>query len=63
VKGLVTEGNQVLCAGNVSPPHLPVINDLVDSVPWIIIRDDRERRRGVATWKTLIVVSVVGSEL
>jgi hypothetical protein len=62
VEGLVLEGYKVLGFGGVSPANFPVIDDLVDCVPWVRVIDDRGRRWGCSTGKAVTVVWVVDLE-
>jgi hypothetical protein len=57
---LVPKGYQVLCACPVSSSNLSVVDHLVNSVPGIVIRNDRRRRRGFASWEAEGVVRVIG---
>jgi hypothetical protein len=58
MEGLVSECDQVLGVELVTPPHFPVVDDLADGTPGIVVGSDRGERRGVSTCETGIVVGV-----
>jgi hypothetical protein len=60
---LVPEGYQVLGAHPVSSSNLPVVDHLVNSVPGIVIRNDRRGRWGFASWETESVIRVIRFQL
>jgi hypothetical protein len=60
---LVPEGYKVLGAHSVSSLNLSVIDHLVNSVPGILVRDDRWRRWGFASWETECIVRVIRFQL